>query len=1292
MKIVRNPRRWLSRLAKFSVTTAMLAAALPAGAQDGPGMFSRTPLFSTPSGSASEVVDSNRRGFGMSFRGGHIAGDTVGRSDSVTHIGLTPYINIEDGLLFGDSRLMRGNDGGLVWSFGGGYRHFIADLDVVAGVNSYFDNDDLTGADLQQWSIGAELLAQRWEARGNIYNSIGDVSAQVGSRVDQGSVAFVGQNIQYSRIDSFAEGLEGFDSEIGFLLPGEISERFDIRAFGGGYFYEGDNIDGFGGWSTRLQTDIGSWLELGLKLTDDEVFNTTVSFSAAVHFGGFKSQEHTKRSAIQRFREPVRRNMNVVTAETDVVTPGQIATNPLNGLAFTVAHVNSNDGIGPFNGTVEDPYQSLSTGLASGSDIVFVHAGSTFNAVPDNIVNLAAGRQLLGEGLISATTGDRIVQNQITLGGVGNLTLPSSPTFLASGQTLARPTLLNSVGNAVTMGSNSQLSGFIIDTPTGHGVFSNGSSNTKINDTEIRNAGGSGIELTNTTGTTTIFNTIIRNAVGPGLHVSGGTGEIGFRSGSTTEDPSWGAIFNTSQEAVLIENMSGGFVNMTGSTINDTGGEGILIQNNTSNVTIDNANVTNSTSSGIAIVNSDGTYTFRDTIRGGTIIDNAAQDSILVDSLAATGRVTFENVNITNRQSAGIEVTNSAGAVSFGQPVTIGTPAGGTAPAVSVNGSAATGSVTFARSLGITGSGGRGIELTGNATGSTFTTTGAVGISSTAGESIAIIGDNGTTAFNGGATINLRTLEGISIQNSDGSIAFRGTTLVTNANASNSSGVDIQSSEASVFFASLGVTNATGNPAVNLVNNIAGANGSALITFADLTITSTGGEGLFGLNNTNIRVNDGTINSTGAAAVNLEETGIQVALERVDSIGSPDFGIRLVETNKGIFNQFSVTGDTSVAGLGSGGTIQTAAAAGVLMQNAGQVRLQRMILDDNQFGVVVQNSGLDDEDDQYLQFYNSRISRSNVRGIDSLNLIHLDIQDSQFDDNGDDAALGRETILAQYDELLNDDDTTEFSEFDNPYLVTMLRSTIIDNSTDAVLIQSLAAANGAHLGVDFDRNNFTVTDTTDPTGNGTRDDAVVLRWNGPAFTNFSTNTILLSGAEAQTAFDLQSLSTTDVYELDLLSNQVNSTVTGTVAGQQIGLTLRTFGPSFSDIDNNAFTFTGGEGRGMEFSLAAEAVAVITDNSIIDNTDGGAGMIFTTVSQPSSFTIAGNTIGLFDAGTGIEEGILFNSVAGTVNLFGNQNNIVALLNPNTPNAFIETIFTMPGGTANGTIIVNGVRVP
>ena len=200
-----------------------------------------------PSGSAGgEIVESNRDGIGFSARGGHSAGDTVGRNQSVTFIGFTPYASIGDnGLLFGDARLSYGNEGELAWSYGGGYRHYIQSWDTVVGGYGYFDRDRLTGADFRQWSIGAELLADRWEARGNWYQPFRERSDQVGSQIDPNSVSFVDQNIQFTPINTFSEALEGFDAEIGWLLPGDFAERIDLRGFGGGYWYRGEGIPGF---------------------------------------------------------------------------------------------------------------------------------------------------------------------------------------------------------------------------------------------------------------------------------------------------------------------------------------------------------------------------------------------------------------------------------------------------------------------------------------------------------------------------------------------------------------------------------------------------------------------------------------------------------------------------------------------------------------------------------------------------------------------------------------------------------------------------------------------------------------------------------------------------------------------------------------------------------------------------------------------------------------------------------------------------------------------------------------
>ena len=191
--------------------------------------------------------------------------------------------------------------------------------------------------------------------------------------------------------------------------------------------------------------------------------------------------------------------MNVLASQSDITAGGQLATTP-GGVPLTVAHVNSN-ATGPvFNGTVNNPYELLTQGLGAGTDIVFVHAGSQFNAAPQNVVNLLPSQQVIGEGFIQPgrNTNSTIIVD--LLGTPTPIPLPASPTFAAN-PTFLRPTLSNTAGNTVTMAQDSQFSGFIIDSPTGSGIFSNGVGNMIINDVLIQNAGVSGISLLNTTDT-----------------------------------------------------------------------------------------------------------------------------------------------------------------------------------------------------------------------------------------------------------------------------------------------------------------------------------------------------------------------------------------------------------------------------------------------------------------------------------------------------------------------------------------------------------------------------------------------------------------------------------------------------------------------------------------------------------------------------------------------------------------------------------------------------------------------
>lgn len=1312
---LRSPQRLLMAAA------SLLAVALTcssASAQDD-FTYGRTPIGSSPSGSASgTVTDINRQGLGFTFRGGHVAGGTVGRNDSASIIGLSPYVNIGDGLLFGDSRLTYANDGGLAWSFGGGYRQYVTAWDAVIGGYGYFDKDEITGASFQQYSAGAEILAHRWEARGNYYAPFGTTSSRTGTRIDPNSASFSGSQVLFNRINTFAEALKGFDAEVGWLMPGKFSERFDVRAFGGAYRYEGEGLEGFTGFSTRLQADVGNWLELGLKLTDDEVFHTNVTFNAIVHFGAFESQEHTRRSAIQRLAEPVRRNLNIVSAVSDVVAGGEVARNS-NGDPLNIIHVNSNAGPGG-TGTVDDPFDSLLTGLATGgSDVVFVHAGSVFDALPENQITLADDQSLFGEGLIPDPSGDRFVINEVGLFGGEDLILPASPTFAAD-MSLTRPELLNTVGDAVVLGNNSRFGGFVIDNITGNGIVADSRSNIVIRDTQISNVTGDGILLTNSLDSASVINTQISSTGGAAFHVNGGGASIGFSSTSVGIDPAYGAIDNASGEAVLIENTTGGSVNMAGTTIDDLGAGGIVIRDSAGNAVIDNANIVDAIGTGISVTNSSGQYIFRDTIRDSTRIENATGASVFIDGLASTGRVSFENLDIITPQGGGIDINNLAGQFNFSQDLTIGAAAAGsTAPFISVDSSVDGASVVFSGDINIQGgaapatTGGAGIELINNASGSSFSAGGLTTITSVGGAGVSIQDDASLITFGsqttGGLNVQESGAQGIAMNNASGTVLFQNAASVTKTTNAGSPLVDIQGSSALVEFDTLQVQASTTDIGVNLLDNIRTVDGQGQIVFDTLGIVTDGGTGLFANNNTLIRTRTGAITSNEAAAVDIEESGINITLESVNSTASPTNGIRLVETNKDLTNHpvlaktFTVEGDAinSPTAL-SGGLIVSAVDSGVYMENAGQVTLQAMELRDNLNGIEIVNSGITEDDDQFLRLYDSSVFGSAIRGIDSTNLTEMDIQDSLFGDNGNVApAAGedasRNTIRSVYTEVPNDTDTEEYLDYDNPYTINLERNQITDNSDDAITIFNTATAIGAHIGINGDQNQFFMNDTNDFDTADLDERAFEITWNGPARIQLESNQFTLSGqtaGESQTAIFLDLESSTDLLELEVIGNQIGNTI----QPGAFGIDMTTAGASTSLFQGNQFIFQGLDSQGMRFTLGSDTRMDLINNAIAFENEGGLGIEVVRLTQPASFQISGNLIQLTDAVTNaglfpipndppLEEGIVFRSASGAYTIFGSQNNIIELISLGD----IDTTAFF-AGNVNGQIIVNGVAGP
>lgn len=1430
--------------ARFCAAAAVLLSMLLAHCQTAHGQV--------PSGAAGgEIVDINRQGLGISARGGHVAGDTVGRADSASLFELSPYVNIGNGLIFGDARLVYGNEGGMDYSFGAGYRHYVPAWDAVAGANIYSDRGNISGTFFKSWGVGAELLANGWEIRANGYSPYGTKSVQTGVRADSNSAVFTGNNVRFSRIDTFREALHGFDAEVGWLLPGNFAERFDVRAFGGGYWYRGEGIPEFSGFTARLQTDIRDIVELGLKLSDDEVFHTNVTFTAMLHYGGFNSQEHTRRSGIQRMAEPVRRNLNVPVVNADVIVPNQIAQ-AADGTNLTIIHVNSNSPPGG-TGTVDNPFDMLSTGLGFTHpevvDVVFVHAGSQFTDPANNSVTLNANQSVFGEGLIQVQDPDlagpagfirnRQVLNVVNLTGIGPLTLPDSPTFRRDraaflGQPFAtpltaavtRPTLTGAIGDSLTLDTNSRAAGLILNSPAGNGLVISGVGGTNVRDMEITNPGASGILVsgTPTSSTTTIVNTIVNNMTGtaPAFDITGGGGSVIFQSNGLSTDPPLARIENTAPGAfaLRIQNRiggpsfnpllptSGGSVNMFSSTVRDNGGAGVLITNNANtsaestflDVVVDNLLLRSSTGNGLAITRTaalpdPGSERYviansatlnnppANTPASSTFIDSATDVSVLISDLPEDSSVRFLNeVEITNAGATGIHMNRIGGEVLFAQDVTIGPPAVAGAPAgVLVENSTATGRVQFTQDLTLGGTAPLaptfldGIRLTANATGSTFTVFGDTTVGSTATNGISVTADDGTVLFSGTVDITNRLGVGINIDDTTGPITFgqagTATTIGNNTTTpSFMSALIVNRSESAVHFDDLNVqlpvtTLPTPNQyAVSLTENFAGVTtrtalvrgtDTVPITFDNLSIAGGAvlSPGLFGNQNDLIVVRNiagqrgasSILTSEGAPAVNITESGMDITLEAVNSTDSPDYGIRLVETNKEplpdrpaqIRKRFQVLGAPPAAGSGGGilnaGTVggglpATAAnaGAGVFAQNGGQIRLDHMNLDANNIGVLVRNSNIGLMEDQFVELRNAVVTDHLRHGVRATNLHRLVITDnSLFLFNGvAPRVVGeerREAVLLDYNEnpltaATPAMQTTLFDDYDNPYQVFIQDNdaqtvAAFNHETDtAVEILNTGAGADAHIDVLIEDTGFRIGDTFDLFA-GESENAFDMAWNGVARVNILDNVVVLDGVNrmiapdpnpgSQDAFQLDFTSRSDETLLEIARNDISATI----QDNSTGIRLNTAGPIDGLIDNNTMTFNGLDSAGARFRLNQNdntRFVRLTNNTIdfpAAGADGGVGFLFERVQAPTNLEFSGNFISLFDANNVAnpdtlfnngEAGIRFQTVIGVVTLRSRTNNQIGL-NP-ASGGDIDAIFNLLPGQARGTVLINGVQLP
>ena len=564
---------------------------------------------------------SDSEGPAITGRVGHTAFETFGRNESISHAELFPHVIVDDNMLFGDARLFLSNRGRIGGNVGFGYRRWVNPWESVLGASFWYDADETTGELFNELGLSLETYSRYWDFRTNLYFPIGGDQKDYNIRLI--NPQFVGNQVYFQQWRDSGEAMEGLDLEIGILPPIDFCEDHQLRAYAGWYHFVGDIVDDIDGYKVRVEGNVTDNISAQVEMTDDDVFGTNVTLGVTIALSsaptGSGAKPWNKGYAMRRF---VQRNYNVIVSRQTETSASFAAVNPSTGLPYVVQHVSS-AAAGPGTGAVDDPFATIADAQTAGADIVLVHADSVLTAPlvqqDDDVI--------LGEG----------VGHLFNVANYGQQWLPTATAGVN------RPTLQSVTGDAVTLADNTRFAGFVIDSPTGYGIYGNGATGADISNVDVLNAQLDGIFLQNATGTFSLANVQIDDAVGNAFHVDGGTSDVTFT----------GTINNAAGRALLVENTTDGTIDLANATIASQGGQGLAILNVDGNVTLDDVTIQDSTATGIDIQGGAGTVTFA----GTTTVENSAGAGISIQD--ATGEVSFANIDVTSDGQTGLYVRNS---------------------------------------------------------------------------------------------------------------------------------------------------------------------------------------------------------------------------------------------------------------------------------------------------------------------------------------------------------------------------------------------------------------------------------------------------------------------------------------------------------------------------------------------------------------------------------------------------------------------------------------------------------
>lgn len=638
-----------------------------------------------------------------------------------------------------------------------------------------------------------------------------------------------------------------------------------------------------------------------------------------------------------------------------------------------------------FAGTTLTKDNSLSTATGFGGDFIFVDAtgggtGTSVNRASADFAETSSSAEDIiflinnGTGNIAATNGLQLKNNQQLIGFASG---PAVVDFTGSNAQVlgsfiyqisdptgnGAATLTNSGGTeVVTLASGNQLRDFTLTTSGAvDGIAGNGFTGVTINNLAIVNAGADAFDFTNAAGSVTITDSSGTNSTGAGLRVNGGNATLALNNFDISD--------TGSGRSLDIQATTGGSVTFdANSTLGNSGGTGLLVNNLGGNVTFNGAvSVTNavttaiqastlngntvafnsglgtvSTTGGTALLASGGTLNIAGTTTitatgaqalslsnltvgngsGGAlsfanVFSSGGANGIALTNIMASNGLNITSATLTNNTTAGLNVNALAGTLNIAA-ANVDTAAAGTGVAIAgVNGS-----------LNI-GSGGAGLDIDGGTSGVSINqAAGTVNLGTGASGVFAVDGTSGAgVILTGAGTVNIGTGGGsasigatttttgtaLAVTGGNASVSYNGTISNTSG-----TGIQVQNSAADVSVDGVTLVSST-TDAVTLSNN------TGSFTLSNSTILNTTGSAITGSNTSNLTFDSVTINDAATSGdaialtnatgtVSLLNSSITYDAAAADGLDIDNFALG-AGTLTLIVDNTSFSGDTTSGGL-----------------------------------------------------------------------------------------------------------------------------------------------------------------------------------------------------------------------------------------------------------------------------------------------------------------------------------------------------------------------------------------